>query len=30
VNPLAYTTYTAPGPVAGNYKQQVNLVLTRP
>ena len=30
VNPLAYTMYIAPGPVGGDYKQQVTLVLTRP
>ena len=30
VNPLSYTTYQSPGPVAGAYKQQIKLVLTRP
>lgn len=29
-NPLAYATYTSPGPVSGAYKQEVRLVLTRP
>jgi hypothetical protein len=30
VSPLSWSAYQSPGPPGGNYRQQVNFVLTRP